>query len=115
MANLKIRIAGISTKEASINVDWEMHDLNYTLNSLFSSNIEGITINKIKLVSIGSALTIENNSIIQNVDDEILMSDMDAGNTRITYDHVVSSSSILEYQAIGSSIFNVTITFNSIV
>lgn len=114
MANLKIKIAGISIKEDSVNSDWETHALNSTLHSYLSNSIDGISINRIKIISMSDAISIANDSVNVNAGDEILMSDMDSGIVILTFNHSFSNG-ILEYQAIGSTIFDVKLTINSIV
>lgn len=114
MANIKLKIEGISTKEATIDSDWEIHELNSTLHPYLSDDIDSVTIDKIKIVSISDALSIDNNGSIANVGDEILMTDMNSGLVILAFDHSYSSG-ILEYQAIGSTSFNIKLTINSIV
>lgn len=113
-ANIKIKVAGHNIKEASVNSDWETHELNSTLHSYLSNSIDGVSIDKIKIISMSDAISIANDSINVNVGDEILMSDMDLGQVILTFNHSFGNG-LLEYQAIGSTIFDVKLTINSIV
>lgn len=114
MGNLKIRVAQIKSKEATINSDWETRELNSTLHSYLSDTIDGVVINKILIISMSPALSIENVGVPLNVGDEILMDDMNNGLIRILFDHSYSSG-VLEYKAIGATSFDIKLTINSIV